>query len=282
MYRASVILSISLFVFLLSCNNRPRYVIPQNKMVDILYDVQLAQAIYSDHNNKLNTPEKKQALINDVLRKHDITQSQLDTSMVWYSDNIKVYMEINDTVAKRLKGSRDAINEQIRQRTIALNHDILPPLFYLNDVTPLLSFRIDSAKLKSINPAMFTWSFDVIGKSLRDTIIASAYFTYADTTIMQVDSMLTDRHYVFSKPQLSDSLLKNVSGYIHFKNAYPSNILIYNISYLDSVPVSTPDTSKKVERVKAIDRDKLQIIEKQQQSITQPLREKIVETESLR
>jgi len=216
-------------------------------MVEVLYDVQLAQAIYSDYNAKMDTPEKKQALINDVLQKHKITQANLDSSMLWYSDNIKLYMEINDSVASRLKSSRDGINERIRLRTIAQNHDILPPLYYLEDLTPLLSFRIDSAKLKSINPAMFKWSFDAMGISAHDTIMAAAYFTYQDTVIKEITPVTENRYYAFSKPQLPDSLLKNVSGYIHLQNNSPSRIFIYNISYLDSIHSTVSDPSKQME-----------------------------------
>lgn len=235
-----------------SCSNRPGYVISRGKMVDVLYDIQLAQAVYNEYNTKIDTKEKKEALINDVLIKHNITQAELDSSILWYSDNIKLYMEINDSVSSKLKKMRDAHTDLINKRKGRDSYDVLPPLFYLDNAVPILSFRIDSAKLKNIKADHFLWSFDAMGVMEEDTLFAAALYTYADTVVNDIIHITKNDRYVFNKPLLPDSLLKNISGYIRLKKNSPSNVFLYNINYLDSMVVHTPDSLKKEESVAAV------------------------------
>ncbi len=243
MHRLSAILTISLIALILpSCSNKPGYVISQKKMVEVLYDIQLAQAIYSDYSRKVDTNEKKQALINDVLYKHKITQAELDSSMLWYSDNIRLYMEINDSVSSRLKKTRDVFNAQINSRKTRTDYDILPPYFYMDGSVPILSFNIDSTKLKRVNTAMFSWAFDIMGVIPKDTIEVATLYTYKDTIVKNFVSINNDGYYKLVKPSLPDSLLQDISGYIRLRKESHANVLVYNINYVDSTLVSATDT----------------------------------------
>lgn len=244
MHRLSAILSVSLItVVLLSCSNKPNYLIPQKKMVDVLYDIQLAQAIYNDHNRKIDTNQKKDALIRDVLSKHNVKQADLDSSMMWYSDNIKLYMEINDSVSNRLKKTRDVFNNRMRDRSPSLAYDIMPPYFYMDNTTPVLAFHIDSVKLKNMNPAMFSWKFDIMGVIPQDTLWAATLYTYEDTIVKDIVPIGAGGHYIFNKPSLPDSLLKDISGYVRLKKTSFANVVIYNINYIDSTLVPVVDTT---------------------------------------
>lgn len=254
MRRAFFILSVLLILLTVSsCSNRPGYVLSQGKMIDVLYDIQLAQAIYNDYNAKIDTREKKEALINDILIKHSITQTELDSSILWYSDNIKLYMEINDSVSSKLKKTREVHTDMIKRRKGRDSYDVLPPLFYLDNAIPILSFRIDSAKLKSIKTDHFLWSFDAMGVMEKDTLTAAAVYTYADTVVNNIIQITKSDRYTFLKPQLPDSLLKNISGYIRLKKNSPSNVFLYNINYLDSTVISTPDSAKFTEPVAVVE-----------------------------
>jgi hypothetical protein len=254
MHRLSAILTVSLIALvLLSCSNRPSDVISQKKMVEVLYDIQLAQAVYSDYSRKIDTNDKKQALINDVLDKHKITQAQLDSSMLWYSDNIRLYMEINDSVSNRLKKTRDAFNAQINSRKTRTDYDILPPYFYMDGSVPILSFNIDSTKLKRVNTAMFSWAFDIMGVIPKDTIVVATLYTYKDTIVKNFVSINNDGYYKLLKPELPDSLLQDISGYIRLRKESHANVLVYNINYVDSTLVSTTDTLRSpIERQETI------------------------------
>lgn len=241
--KRSFVLSILIIAIFSSCSRRPHYVIPEDKMVDVLCDIRLAEAIYRD-GNRFNTNKKKDALVAGVLEKHKITQAELDSSLLWYSDNMDQYMNITDSVASRLKTKNDRVMTS-RMALESKHHEssnyIIPPFFYLNESTPTMSFDIDSFKIKKINLPSFCLKFDVQGLSSLQKAEAAIFFTYKDTLIRNIVLINENSNYEFAKPHLADSLLKSISGYVHIRNKVknmPSNVLLYNISYSDSTVIS--------------------------------------------
>ncbi len=59
MKRIAILAFIILLVFG-ACSRRPRHVLPETKMVDVLIDIQLAQAIYT-RDNQFNNDLKRDA-----------------------------------------------------------------------------------------------------------------------------------------------------------------------------------------------------------------------------
>jgi hypothetical protein len=209
-------------------------------MTDVLYDIRLTQAIYNN-DPQFASDEMKDALVEGVLRKHNITQAELDSSLLWYSDNIEYYKAINDTVADWLK----AKNELLEQSRMAsqdkgrLMNRLIPSFFYLNRYTPTLSFDIDTIKIKTVkNISDFHLNFDIQGVSTSQKVEAAVYFNYKDTLVKRIILVENNRHYSINKPVLPDSLLKSISGYIHLGNNKNSlsNVLIYNINYMPASP----------------------------------------------
>ncbi len=226
-----------------SCSRRPGYVLPEDEMMDVLYDIQIAQAIYRSGND-FDTDEKKDALIEGVLRKHKISQAELDSSLLWYSDNIELYRTINDSVSARLRAQSDLLmasrSGYLSERTNTSY--LIPPSFHLNEYIPTMSFDIDSFSIKTIDLAKFIFKFNVQGLSSFQKAEAAIYFTYKDTIVKDIKVIDKNTSYVFTKPNLADSLLKNISGYVHIQNklkGVPSNVILYNMSYSDSVSVSS-------------------------------------------
>jgi hypothetical protein len=218
-------------------------------MMDVLYDIRLIQAIYVT-DGQFSSDEMKDALVAGVLEKHKITQAELDSSLLWYSDNIQSYSAINDSVASRLKAKSEALTSYRMALNSKGRHKldlIIPTYYHLDEYTPTLSFTIDSSRIKNIKDInAFHLKFDVQGLSHSQKAEAAVYFTYKDTSICKVTAIDKNQHYALSKPQLPDSLLKGITGYIHIKNpvGIPSNILLYNISYIDSLGVSQREVDK--------------------------------------
>ena len=242
MQRSVIYIIISILILFSSCGRRPGYVISPDKMTDVLYDIRLAQSIFND-DPQFRSDDMKDALVAGVLKKHNITQAELDTSLLWYSDNIQYYAAINDTVAARLKFRNESL---INFRSAMLSRGsrsnlIIPTFYYLNSYTPTLSFNIDTLKMKSIkNISDFHLKFDIQGLSAKQKAEAAIYFNYKDTLVKTRIPIESNSHYSISKPSLPDSLLNGISGYIHLKNntSSGSNVLIHNISYIDSVAVA--------------------------------------------
>lgn len=235
-----IIIVLSAIVAFCSCGKRPRYVISESKMMEILYDIRLAQAIYSN-NSQFYADSLKDALVAGVLEKYDITQAQLDTSLVWYADNIDQYRIINDSVRSRLRARSNLLAEQKSKMDMKFSQQnyLIPPFYYLNEFTPTLRFEIDSLKIKTIDLPSFVLSFDVQGLSPLQEADATVYFTYKDTLIRSSYNIDRNTNYTIVKPQLADSLLKSISGYIHIdkKIGIPAQVMLYNISYSDSTLV---------------------------------------------
>ncbi len=224
-----------------SCGRRPGYVIEEKKMTDVLVDIQLAQAIYRQV-DQFRTDENKDALIEGVLRKHDITQAELDSSLLWYSDNMEYYIAINDSVASKLKVWNDRLTKQ-RDAVVMQKRKpdaIIPPLYRLTEATPALLFNIDSSKIKSISVSDFRLKFDVMGLNRMHTADAAVYYIYRDTVIRYSTPLDSNATYTITKPQMADSLLKSISGYVRLRDkikGIESNVLLYNVSYIDSLSV---------------------------------------------
>jgi hypothetical protein len=209
-------------------------------MMDILYDIRLAQAIYGN-NSQFYADSRKDALVTGVLEKYDVTQAQLDTSLVWYADNIDQYRIINDSVTSRLRAKSNLLMERKSRMDMKLSQKnyLIPPFYYLNEFTPTLRFDIDSVKIKTINLSSFILSFDVQGLSPLYKADAAVYFTYKDTLVKNSYDIDTNTGYTIAKPQLPDSLLKSISGYIHLDKeiGMPTQVMLYNISYSDSTAI---------------------------------------------
>lgn len=86
-----------------SCGKQiPGDIIQPDQMEDILYDYHIASSM----SNNLNTDEfyKKKAYQNYIFQKHDITEAEFDSSMVWYtrhtSELANIYSNLNDRFKK--------------------------------------------------------------------------------------------------------------------------------------------------------------------------------------
>lgn len=222
-------------VVLGSCSTKPRHVLDEDKMIAVLQDLYLADGIMRNRTNEFSSNQQKDAMINGVLAKHKITQAELDSSLVWYADNIELYSDIQDTVSTRLQRRSDALSKLI---TNVYNYKLtgfsteLPEHYSLNINTPTFRFNVDSTKLGSFDMDKFEFSYEIKGiDSTLHRIESSVYYKYADTTVVDKRKLKVDSLYVFVKPQIADSLLKEVSGYVHMVMATEQmpRILICNI-----------------------------------------------------
>lgn len=227
--------TIAFVVVLFSCSRRPSYVIAPDTMIDVLHDIQIVQAIYQNSPERYRTNASKDSLVNGVFAKYNITQIDFDTSLVWYSDNVKLYREINDSVMNRLKNESQALS---MSRPLDVNsipeYSILPSVYYLTKATPLLPFRLDSFSLETIDLPSLRFEFDVQGINKWHNVEAAMYFIYRDTTLQKIQAITENKHYLFDKPAIEESQLKGVSGYIRMKKTdlpIYTPVVIYNIRY---------------------------------------------------
>lgn len=105
---------IMIAVLLTGCSDRPKDIIPEEKMVKIMADLQIAEAYerngYTDEDFH---GERKELLGRGVLRHYGVTVEEMDSTLAWYGRNMdeysKLYKKVDDRLAKiQLKYARAA------------------------------------------------------------------------------------------------------------------------------------------------------------------------------
>lgn len=251
---ASVILSI-----LFSFCSRPKEVLSRKNMEKLMYDIYMAEAMIDNDYQNFDTPEKKEALINEVFKKHKTTQAQWDTSLSWYSDKIDIYLKMNDSVKARLQRQQKAteaiMNRQFQQEQSLSARSYSPsyiPTYYLFDeVNPKngFRFRLDSTEIaERINGDDFDFGFDVIGIPINShpNFRTMLMLEYKDTVIYRSEFITENRSYLLhGKKYILDDTIKEVTGFVRLQDSVGTyrSILLNNIflgNPLDSLHQEEP------------------------------------------
>ena len=93
-------------LLLAACNNRPDYVIDEETMTALLTDVHMAEGLVEVQSGE-DDPDYGQKVMAAVMLKHHVTREQYDTSLVWYSQNLKRLIKIYKQVDKNLAESTE-------------------------------------------------------------------------------------------------------------------------------------------------------------------------------
>lgn len=89
-------------IFLLpSCGGRPSYVLPEDKMVSLLVDMELTEAYLSTQTTNSGADEKIE-MGERVLAAHGVSEETLDTTLAWYGRNMDKYTVLYEKVDKEL------------------------------------------------------------------------------------------------------------------------------------------------------------------------------------
>jgi len=79
---------------------RPRTVLSNQQMSEVLYDYHLTKTLISNRN--VREDEEKQAYMDAVFRKHGITEADFDSSLVWFSHNPEELVKVYDLVSSKM------------------------------------------------------------------------------------------------------------------------------------------------------------------------------------
>ncbi len=106
--RKILLIILPLFLFF-ACENKPEGIISKGKMEDVLYDYHLVQGMLN-YMTPMERDEKSQYYLDAVFEKHNITQAQFDSSLVWYNKNTE---DLRD-IYKELKTRYDDLNKELQ------------------------------------------------------------------------------------------------------------------------------------------------------------------------
>lgn len=84
----------------IACDKQSDHILSSGKMEDVLYDYHLAQGMLEGLSSK-DREEMAQAYIDAVFAKHNITEADFDSSMVWYNRHSETLSKIYDNLRER-------------------------------------------------------------------------------------------------------------------------------------------------------------------------------------
>ncbi len=103
-----------LFLCATSCTKRPRSVLSERQMREVLIDLHRADGTLQTVGSIIDNNKQVSAYYKSILDKHGITQAQFDSSLVWYTDNPNIFDKIYPSVIDALdrEYNRAAIESQ--------------------------------------------------------------------------------------------------------------------------------------------------------------------------
>ncbi len=110
------------FIVCSSCSRRPKGVLSENEMVQLMADLEIAEA-YLLNGNPAKLPDSVTSHISEaVLARRGITYAQVDSSFKWYGKNLDNYYDLHDKVvkeiAKRTRKAGGAVEEDLGVRNL--------------------------------------------------------------------------------------------------------------------------------------------------------------------
>lgn len=229
----------------ISCQQRPKEVLSKKKMEKVLYDVYIAEAMIENDFQSFSEPEQKEALVQQVFQKHQITQAQWDSSLVWYAEHISDYMRMNDSVKMQLKRAQTdidkLINKQNAQESDLYKRNTTPSYipkeysFAIADSRKGFTFRLDSFLIaQKTEKPVFDFAFKVHGLPAQNKpdLSATLILEYKDTTVYKESPILANEAYSFTIDRyLPKDTLVTLSGFMRLNDPLNRNrnIVIYDI-----------------------------------------------------
>ena len=97
------ICSLCVAILSIGCSSTPGGVLSQDEMAQLLVDIHIGESVIEANRENYDIDSVKKALKQSIYIKHNVTQEQVDTSFVWYGQNIEKYIEVYDEVIAMLE-----------------------------------------------------------------------------------------------------------------------------------------------------------------------------------
>ncbi|MDR3118833.1 MAG: DUF4296 domain-containing protein [Mediterranea sp.] len=187
---------------------KPKNVISENKMENLLYDYHIAKALGENLPHTENY--KKTLYIEYVFRKHNTTEAVFDSSIVWYSRHADILSKIYERVGKRLKVEQTEIDNFIAIR------DHKPKISAWGDSIDL--WLLDRMILLTGNPLNNKLTFAIPSDSnfkARDTIQWNMYYYFPDARLDSTEFALMCMAIQYAKDSVISKTNKVYESGLH-------------------------------------------------------------------
>ena len=219
----------------------PREFLQPGEMEDILYDYHVADGMAYAESNYTDLAYRRKAYREAALRKHGITEAELDSSLVYYYRHADKLHEIYANLAKRLNNDAIALgataNELSQFGNVTAQGDtatvwrserslVLIPQAPYNTVS--FDVKADTAYHQGDKMILSFENQFILQEGIKDGIALLAVTFSNDSTATNVSHITSDNQFNL---QLSDDKrigIKHVWGFIHLgngNNSIPSQTL---------------------------------------------------------
>ena len=100
---------------LAGCDKAPDGVIKESKMVDLIVDLDKADAYVTLNPDKFQDDSSKLELKESVMAKHGVTLEEYSKSLGWYAANIDVLVKVQDKAMKKLETESKKLDAQAKK-----------------------------------------------------------------------------------------------------------------------------------------------------------------------
>jgi len=90
--------------------NRGKPVINREKMVEILADIHLTQAVL-DQDPRLPKGTRKEYYYCNIFERHGVTEELFDSAIGWYAANLDIFEQVYKEVVARLEQERKELED---------------------------------------------------------------------------------------------------------------------------------------------------------------------------
>jgi len=194
-----------------------------------MYDMQLAEAIVEKMPESYPTSEDRMTVYDAVFTKHNITQAEYDSSLIWYGKHVDLYMGIYRLVLKDINANLTAYSE-VKPDPISgdISDNDSIDIWISNRSEIFKPERIFNALQFEIHPQNpyspgFTYVFELsvwgIPPNLKNKPKIHLSAIQADT-IISINNEINSDGYYEAVIRPTDSLyVKRIYGYIYLHEA---------------------------------------------------------------
>ena len=232
--KPAVILAMIL-VILSACDKRPKGVLSDKEMVQLMADMEVAEIYIQNNSNVMYSDSMRDKTVQYILEKRGLDKAQFDSTMSWYGRNIDIYQELYKKVDEELaRRQKKAVGEESAE-TMQAGSDLWP-----------YSRHLIMTELADANGLKFSFTSDQLEKGDKLNFkLRSNGLDYSSAMLgVDYDNGLSSYSYANQSGsdkidlslQLDTSMtVKRIFGFVRPKKALQSPVWLDSIA-LERVP----------------------------------------------
>jgi len=206
-----------------SCSRVPKHILSEKKFRSVLYDMLIAEAIVETQNISYRTNEERQGVYDAVFAKHQISQAEYDSTLIWYGKNMDLYMAIYKLVLKDVNAaiaalgdgsptplsgdaSQDSIDIWIYKRIEHFNPDRALNILTF-DIIPQSPYPSGSSYVFGVS----VWGMP---SNWNNKAVIHLNAIQADTIVSVCEEITGDGYYEAILSTVADKVVSRVYGYV--------------------------------------------------------------------